>query len=386
MASDEQEKKRVLFLLSDTGGGHRRAAQAISEAITELYPHEFEITMQDILQQYGCWPITQIPKAYAWCINSGLPLWKLFWSYTSHPLVYKSSLFCLLPLFRPVIHRHLTGLNPDIVISVHPCANHGGLRLLREARLTCPFVTVVTDMTTFHPVWIEPEVTHCFVSTGIARNRAIALGMAPHKITVCGQPVSPRFVTPIADKQTVRRLLGLETGCPAVLLTGGGEGDGRLVEIAQRLAQHAPQVQLLIVAGRNRRLRARLEASIWPRPPHIYGFVDNMPDLMRAADLLIARAGPGTIAEALVIGLPVILYGYIPGQEEGNLAYIQEHRAGVYLEQPAGIAQIVLDWTTSQPGRLAELAQNAAKLADPRAAYRIAEHVYRLVREHVSQV
>jgi 1,2-diacylglycerol 3-beta-galactosyltransferase len=374
-----EKKKRILFLLSDTGGGHRSAAQAITEAITELYPHEFEITQQDIFQQSGCWPITQIPKAYAWCTNSGLPLWQLFWSYTSHPIIYKSLLFGLLPIFRPAVQRHFTTFGPDIVISVHPCANHIGLRLLQEARLDCPFVTVVTDLTTFHPAWIEPEVSHCFVSTDIARTQAIVLGLAPYKVTVCGQPVSPRFITPTGDKQTARQNLGLETACPTILLTGGGEGDNRLFAIAQRLADCAPHLQLLVVAGRNHHLKARLGALTWPRPPHIYGFVDNMPELMRAADIVITRAGPGTISEALVVGLPVILYGYIPGQEEGNIAYIQEHRAGVYLEQPGEIAQVVLDWTSSQPSQLAELAHHAARLAYPGAAYRIANQVYDLI-------
>ena len=381
-----RKKKRILFLLSDTGGGHRRAAQAIGEAINELYPHEFEITLEDYLRQHSRWPYTQIPKGYAWCINSGLPLWRLFWSFTSHPIIYKSIISASLPIFRPSMQCRFTTFDPDIVISVHPCANHLGLRLLREAGLDCPFVTVVTDMTTFHPVWIEPDVTHCFVSTGIARNRAISYGLPPHKVTICGQPVSPRFIKTTANKQVMRQALGLEPACPVVLLTGGGEGDGRLVEIAWRLAQSAPHLQLLIVTGRNHRLKAHLEALTWPRPAHIYGFVDNMPALMQAADILLTRAGPGTISEALVLGLPLLLYGYIPGQEAGNIDYIQAHGAGVYLTHPAAIVQTVLDWTTSQQHKLTELAHNAAKLAYPRAAYQIAEHIQHLVKEKVSLV
>jgi 1,2-diacylglycerol 3-beta-galactosyltransferase len=373
------KKKRILFLLSDTGGGHRSATQAISEALAELYPDEFEISMEDITQRYGYWPFTQIPQVYGWCINSALPLWKLFWWSTSHTIVYKSILYLLFPLIGPAVWRHFATFDPDIVISLHAAANHAGLRILRAVKPMCPFITVVTDMTTVHPAWIAPGVTHCFVSTDIARDQALTYGISPHKVTVYGQPISPRFIIPSVDKQTMRRTLDLDPTCPVVLLTGGGEGDRRLTEIARRLAHRAPQVQLLIVTGRNRRLKRRLEALTWSAPPHIYGFVDHMPELMRAADLLITRAGPGTLSEALVMGLPLIIYGYVPGHEEGNMAYIQAHRAGVYLEQPDNIAQTVLDWTTSQQHKLAELAQNAAKLAYPRAAYKIAEYVHQLL-------
>lgn len=370
------KKKRILFLLSDTGGGHRRTAQAISEALAELYPSEFEISMEDMTRQYGRWPATQIPKVYGWCINSAIPLWKFFWWSTTHTIVYKSILYLLLPVIGPAVRRHFVTFDPDIVISVHAAANHAGLRILRTVKPRCPFITVVTDMTTVHPAWIAPGVTHCFVSTDIACSQAVAYGLSPDKVTVCGQPVSPRFILFSVDKQTIRQALDLDPTCPVVLLTGGGDGDGRLIEIARRLAQRAPQVQLLIVTGRNRRLKARLEALTWSTSPHIYGFVDNMPELMQAADLLIARAGPGTLSEALVMGLPLIIYGYVPGHEEGNMRYIQEYQAGVYLEQPDVIAQTVLEWTTSQPHKLAELAQNAAKLAYPRAAYEIAEYVH----------
>jgi 1,2-diacylglycerol 3-beta-galactosyltransferase len=373
-------KKRILFLFSDTGGGHRRAAQAISEAIAELYPHQFEIIIEDILQQYGGWPFSQIPRGYAWSIHSALPVWKLLWAFTWYAPVYKFITSCSVFLIRRSFQRYFARLKPDIVISVHPILNHSGLRILREAGIDCPFVTVVTDLTTVHPAWIYPEVIHCFVSTDIARNQAIGWGMPADKIILCGQPVSPRFITSNADKQRARQALGLETTCPTVLITGGGEGDSRMFDIAQRLVCSDYQAQLLVVAGRNHQLRTRLESLTRSKRLHLYGFVDNMPELMQAADILITKAGPGTISEALVMGVPMILYGYIPGQEEGNIAYIQKHQAGVYVEQPADIAELVLKWTTWQRSILAQMAQNAANLAYPLASYRIAEHVYRLVQ------
>ena len=147
------------------------------------------------------------------------------------------------------------------------------------------------------------------------------------------------------------------------------------------MAQTAPQAQLLIVSGRNKDLKQRLENTAWEIPTRIYGFVDNMPELMAAADLLITKAGPGTISEAFVAGLPIIISGYIPGQEEGNVTYVQEHSAGVYAETPEKIAQLVLTWFDPANNTLQLMAQKAAGLARPNASLIIAKRICSLMAE-----
>jgi 1,2-diacylglycerol 3-beta-galactosyltransferase len=379
------KKKRILFLSSDTGGGHRAAAKAIGEAITTLYPNRFEIFIEDMLQQHALWPYTKIPQSYAWSINSALFLWKLFWSVTFYGPVYKFLVFISTFFVARSFQRCFKAVNPDLVICVHPILNHAGLNLLRKSNINCPFVTVITDMTTFHPIWIYPQVTHCFVSTNIAQDQAVTCGMPPHKVDVYGQPVSQKFITVSQDKQAVRRLLGLDLARPVVLITGGGEGDSRIFEIAQTLDKNVPQAQTLVVTGRNHNLKTRLETSTWKHNPCIFGFVDNMPELMQAADILVTKAGPGTISEAFATGLPTILFGYIPGQEEGNITYVQNHGAGVYVEDPVEITRLVRQWTTSQSDTLQKMSQNAAQLARPRAAFNIAEHIYTLLENEQSE-
>ncbi|MCA9975497.1 MAG: glycosyltransferase, partial [Anaerolineales bacterium] len=98
-----------------------------------------------------------------------------------------------------------------------------------------------------------------------------------------------------------------------------------MYDIAREIAQRVPQAQLIVVAGRNKELKQRLENVAWEIPAHIFGFVHNMPELMGAADILITKGGPGTISEAFIAGLPVIISGYIPGQEAGNVQYVLEN-------------------------------------------------------------
>lgn len=372
-------KKRILFLMSDTGGGHRAAAQAIDEAIQYLYPNRYDTFIDDILKGSTPWPINKIPHSYPWLTGPGLPVWRLIWLVTAHFQVYKIVFPLLSPLLKPEIISYLVTIKPDIVVSVHPLLNHLGLRWINQAKLDIPFVTVVTDMVTIHPLWICPRVTRCLVPTNAAREVAIKFGMSPERVNVCGQPVGLKFATLSVDKTTLRRRLGLDLERRTVMIMGGGEGSGRIFDIARAIAQTVPQVQLLIVAGRNKSLQKRLGAVSWEIPSQIYGFVDNMPELMGAADILITKAGPGTISEAFIAGLPLLIFRFLPEQERGNVTYVQEHRAGAYAETPQEIARLVLEWISPANNTLQEMAHNAARLARPQASLAIATKVCDLI-------
>jgi 1,2-diacylglycerol 3-beta-galactosyltransferase len=126
-------------------------------------------------------------------------------------------------------------------------------------------------------------------------------------------------------------------------------------------------------------LKEKLEGVSWEIPTRIYGFVNNMPELMGAANILVTKAGPGTISEAFIANLPVILSGYIPGQETGNVTYVQEHRAGLLAEKPQEIANLVREWMEPDNPSLQEMARNAAALAKPEAALTIARKVCDLI-------
>lgn len=372
-------KKRVLFLLSDTGGGHRAAAQAIAEAINFLYPNTYETVIEDIWRKHTPWPINKIPNLYPWLTGPGRLLWKLLWSISARFHIHNIVIPTVLPLLEHRAVCYFKTINPTIVVSVHPFMNHLGLRLLDKVNPDIPFVTVVTDMVTVHPLWVCPNVTFCFVSTEIAGRSAIKLGMPPEKVEVCGQPVGLRFATMAGDKQALRRNLGLDLERFVVMVMGGGEGMGRVFEIARTIAQSVPQAQLLIVAGRNKALIRKLEWVAWEIPTKIFGFVDNIPELMQAADILITKAGPGTISEAFIAGLPSLISGYIPEQEWDNVAYVQAYKAGAYAESPREIADLILEWTAPDNNTLQQMAHNAAKLAKPEASLAIASKLCELV-------
>jgi 1,2-diacylglycerol 3-beta-galactosyltransferase len=147
---------------------------------------------------------------------------------------------------------------------------------------------------------------------------------------------------------------------------------GRLYELARAVAGARLPVQLVVIAGRNERLQRRLEATRWEVPVVVKGFVTDMPEWMAAADCIVTKAGPGTISEALVMGLPILLHGYVPGQEDGNVQFVIKNGAGLLTRTPDALVEALRE--LSRPGNpdLPRMAASAWRLARPDAAMEIA--------------
>jgi 1,2-diacylglycerol 3-beta-galactosyltransferase len=156
-----------------------------------------------------------------------------------------------------------------------------------------------------------------------------------------------------------------------VLLIGGGEGMGPLEKTAVAIAEANLPITLVVVAGRNVELKERLETRQWPMKTLIYGFVNEMPDFMRAADILVTKAGPSTITEALNAGLPLILYSRLPGQEDGNVDYVLSEGVGLWAPKTSYIVSALHAWIT-HPKQLELAAEACREAARPQAAREIA--------------
>ncbi len=182
------------------------------------------------------------------------------------------------------------------------------------------------------------------------------------------------------DKLEARKRLNLAEHLPTVLLVSGGEGMGPVYKIARAISSHKPAGQMVIVAGRNQRLKKQLERTGWEIPTKVLGFVDNMPELMRAADVIVTKAGPSTISEAFIAGLPIILSGFIPGQEEGNVDYVVQKRAGVLAEDSEAIGRLVAEWfDPANADLLAEMTRNSRALGRPEAALNVATEIHQIM-------
>jgi 1,2-diacylglycerol 3-beta-galactosyltransferase len=362
------DRKRILFLFSDTGGGHRSAAEAIIEALDRNYPQRYQSKLVDVLKAYAPLPFNRLPAIYPRMVR--LPrAWGAGYRISDGHSRARALTAAAWPYVRAAARRLVLEQAPDLAVSVHPLLNAPVIKALGKSHP--PFLTVVTDLVTTHALWYHRRVSLCLVPTEQARERALACGLRPDQVQVAGLPVSWRFCQPPGDPERLRAALGWPADRPMVLLVGGGEGMGPLLETARAIAGIGIDFGLAVVAGRNARLRNRLEAEAWPIQTFIYGFERRMPEMMQAASLLVTKAGPGTIAEALNAGLPMVLYSRLPGQEEGNVDYVVNQGVGAWAPGSARSAKAVSRWLSS-PEELGKAASACRRIARPHAATRVA--------------
>lgn len=374
--------KRILIMMTEAGGGHRVSAEALRDAFHERFPGGFQIEIVDMWAKHTRVLLRHLPRSYhfwatevPWIYES---LYRLFEKEEQLTWFWDSIYYWV----RKPVSQAFRQYNPDAIISVHPLMQEVPLRILSYMGWSVPFFTVVTDLASIHPTWLHPEVTLCFLPTEEARRQALEAGLREEQLRCYGLPIRPAFAQQSASKMELRRKLGLVEDLPAVLLMGGGEGMGPVGRIARAVAvrlakgeQGRPAGQMVVVCGRNRKLQEALLAHPWPIPTRILGFVQNMPEWMSACDCIITKAGPGTIAEALACGLPIILSGFIPGQEEGNVSYVLEHGVGVYRKASLEIAETVFRWLGPEQAERERMAEQARRLSRPQAAFQIVEEI-----------
>ncbi|KAG6542394.1 hypothetical protein Mapa_016223 [Marchantia paleacea] len=385
---DPGRPKKVLILMSDTGGGHRASAEAIKATFELEFGEEFEVTVCDLWKEHTPWPFNQVPKTYSFMVKHET-LWKLAYHTTAPRFVHQSQMAATSTFIAREVAKGLLKYQPDVIISVHPLMQHVPIRILRARGLLnkIPFTTVITDLSTCHPTWFHRSVTKCFCPTKDVEQRALKAGLLPSQLRVHGLPIRPGFSRPTKPKVELRRDLGMDEELPAVLLMGGGEGMGPVESTARALRDslydnntRKPVGQLVVICGRNKKLANTLESLEWKCPVKIEGFVTNMVEWMAASDCVISKAGPGTIAEATIRGLPMVLNSYIAGQEVGNVSFVIDNGAGKYCDKPKEIARLVADWFGPKAAELERMAANAKKLGRPDAVFKIVHEIAELAR------
>jgi 1,2-diacylglycerol 3-beta-galactosyltransferase len=329
--------KRILLLISDTGGGHRSAANAIVAGLreTESGPHgealSFETRIEDVAHHCG-FPLSLLGPAYSSALKFAPFAYGALYHLTNGRKRFAAVIRLCEPLYRKGLRKLIASYKPDVIVSVHPLLNHAALRAREDAAATgVPVITVVTDLGRVHEGWLVPEVDSVVVPAREVYQRAMQRGIPVEKIHQLGHPVHPKFEDCADNKLQCRTALGLPADKTIALLMAGGEGGGKLLPTTLALAKSRLPLHLVVVTGRNTALRTKLQelAPTLSTPMTVLGYCDNIPELMRASDLLVTKAGPGAIAEASLAEVPVVVYDFIPGQEYGNLKYVENNGIGV---------------------------------------------------------
>ncbi|KAK9840829.1 hypothetical protein WJX81_007551 [Elliptochloris bilobata] len=382
-------RKRVMVLMSDTGGGHRASAEALKAGFQKLYGDKYEVDYVDIWSHYTPYPFNQIPRSYSFMVAHPA-LWKFNYYLQQPRWVHVSTQRAWAPFVSRQVAQAFVEFEPDLVVSVHPLMQIIPQRVLaacaRERGVDpAPFATVVTDLTTCHNTWFHRGVDRCFVPTETCRSRALRMGLRPDQVVLHGLPIRPAFSDARAPQRVLRKRLGMDSQLPAVLLVGGGEGMGAIEATLEAIATACGGAcQVVAICGRNKKLARRLQNRHFPGGMRVLvkGFVSNMADWMSACNVIVTKAGPGTIAEALICGLPIVLNGFIPCQEFGNVEYVVDNGYGRFERHPERIAAQLSAWFS--PSGREELDAIAKRCAQAGKQFQFA--LFRIVEDLAAMV
>jgi 1,2-diacylglycerol 3-beta-galactosyltransferase len=362
---------RILILFSDTGGGHRAAARALTDALKQLDP-TCDVTVADPLISQGPAVVRRLASLYSPMIQRS----RAAWGAVYHSSNTKPTFAAIRAVFGPGVRKVIIDLvaqhDPDVLLSVHPLLNHIAHQAILKGGRPRALMTVITDLVDFHRGWTFSRADLVVAPTELARKVALRRRVPADRIKLLGLPVDLRFRPPApGEKRALRRRYGLDEGRFTVLVMGGAAGVGNLIKQVRVLAWEPHQWQVIAVCGRNEKLQSRLARVRFATPTLVLGFVDNIPELMRASDVIVTKAGPGAIAEALATGVPVLVTGFLPGQESPNVDFVVEAGFGAFTPRESDLLDEVRVLAEGGP-TWQEMSRKAAEMAHPYASSDIA--------------
>jgi UDP-N-acetylglucosamine:LPS N-acetylglucosamine transferase len=228
-------------------------------------------------------------------------------------------------------------------------------------------------------MWFQTSPDKIFVGSDKVRQEAISRGIPEDKIVLSGIPVHPGFMSEHRSKAEIRRDLGWRPEATTVLAVGSRRVE-HMVDHLDAINDSGYALQLAIVAGGDDALYSKVKEIDWQVPAYPYNYVENLPAMMQASDILVSKAGGLIIAESLACSLPIIMIGFIPGQETGNISYVLEKRVGALAESPQELLSLLAGWLKEGQREMRSISSRAGSTGKPDAAYRIAETIWEAIR------
>jgi len=370
-----RDNLKLDLIYFNAGGGHRSAATALEAVIATTRPswQVNLVNLQEVLDSLDIFrKITRIrlEDIYNLALAKG---WTLGSEYLL-PLMHG-----VIRLYYPAQVKLLTQVwkerQPDMVVSLIPNFNRALCQSLVNALPKTPLVTVLTDLADFPPhFWIEKQKQYLICGTDKAVQQAQANGHSPDRVfRTSGMILRPQFYDPQTKDRAAERIkLGLDPELPTAMVMFGGEGSNVMAAIAERLGNSATNLQIIMICGKNEKIRARVAQLKTRNKIHLEGFTKEIPYFMNLCDFFVGKPGPGAISEAIKMKLPVFVErnAWTLPQERYNAQWITEQGVGVVLENFTSIESVVSGALAN--GDLSHMRAKAAAL-DNRAVFEIPE-------------
>ena len=366
---DANMGKKVLLISSDnTGHGHKSITESLCEKIK--IDHDAEIHVVDGFSLGGPF-LLSIGKSYGPITRKAENVWRMVYHLSSdNPKAINSFIEILI---RNRFLELLEEVKPDLILSVHPNFNGSILNILEKQYIKIPFITLIADLVNISPLWMDARADYIISPTIEAREKCIEYGIPAQNIKVMGFPVRSRFF-----RNNSNRKARYQEGTPLkCLIMSGGEGVGNMKQIAENMLDHF-DCKVKIVAGRNAKLKAKLEQSLISKygdKVEIYGFTKNIQDLMLASDVAITRGSPNVMFEAIASNTPIIITGALPGQEEDNPAFAEKSNLGVVCKNTNAIHDTLTQLLQNNGEKLNQIIDSQREYINAHAAEDILQFI-----------
>jgi 1,2-diacylglycerol 3-beta-galactosyltransferase len=373
--------KRILILTSSAGFGHISAARAIRIAFDDLYPGRTSILFSNPLEDKTVPPLLggrqfdydQVVRAFPklhefiyWLTNQAIP-----------SSAYQS---WMATVCYGILGGTISQFKPDAIVLTY-FGYHSALnRLFSKQIKKIPVFTVVTDLANVHRLWFHPVTDFCLVPSVSVQQQALTHHVRNERIRITGIPVNPRLGDKYPSPAALRQELRWETNLKTILVVGS-KRVRKLRSYIDAINQLHLPIQLVVVSGGDEDLYRYLENKTWNVKIHLYHFVENITEYIRASDMVISKAGGLIVSEALAGGLPLLLIDALPGQETGNVKFVLEAEAGEFADTPEKAVVILNQWLRKDSVELNLKATNARRVGLPEAAYVVARLIWSIIEK-----
>lgn len=366
-------EKKILIVSSDyTGHGHKSITTALCEEFSK-YP-DVSVHVIDGFSLGGNITL-RIGKMYGSVTRNAKELWKLMWdiSLKRPDLLNEMTEF----MVRDAFLKILKSVQPDLILSVHPNFNGSLLNILKEYKIDIPFVTLIADLVSITPLWTDPRADYILCPTTESKYKALEFGVSESNIKLIDFPIRSRFCM-LASEASQQKDNSYTLDRPLeCLIMSGGEGSGNMSTVAKILLKNF-NCKIKIVAGRNHILKRRLENTLlekYGNRVQIFGFVEDIQDLMASSDIAFTRGSPNTALEAVMCNVPLIVTGALPGQEEGNPGYLQKNNLAVVCKDVKQLKGVITDLLSNDAKKLNDIKKSQREFRNPNVSKEIVDFI-----------
>lgn len=362
---------RILVLTSSTGAGHDARAQAFAEWCFELYRHNVDVRIEQMLEKSSGFFSAGV-RFYNWIQKKSPWIHKAFFLFVELlSLLNRRSVTFGRRYYEQVLREY----RPHLVFSVHDCLNRGYFQLARRVlgadKVRCAtYCGEFSGGFGYSVNWVEPSADLYISRTATARDYAVKLGMPPERCRVRGHLMQPRqyigFMTPAERHAFLEHELELRPDLFTVFLATGGNGANNHLELLEQLLPFARQVQAVVICGRNR--EAYNQVLHWrAEHPQFNCFLDGYSEqvhlLMQVSDVIVTRGGTTSCAKALHFRCPIIFnaIGGVMPQEALTVKFFSRGAGVPLIRSGADLGRIIAGWL-ADPAAYRTLRENFLKL------------------------